>query len=106
MKEEKLNKDTVFLALSSLQDVGDGKADYNFDAERAREFFDELKETYEDAKNPDLVIKFKKIDKYTKYSNCCGALMESPWDDIEMCPDCKEHCGVEEVIDNPPLKVK
>jgi len=38
MKEEKLNKDTVFLALSSLQDVGDGKADYNFDAERAMEF--------------------------------------------------------------------
>jgi hypothetical protein len=31
-----------------------------------------------------------------KISNCCGAELHSPWDDIEMCPDCKEHCVVED----------
>lgn len=31
-----------------------------------------------------------------KHSNCCGALMSSPFDDIEMCPECHEHCGFQE----------
>ena len=36
-----------------------------------------------------------------KYSNCCGALMESPWDDIERCHNCKENCVAEEGEDYP-----
>jgi hypothetical protein len=31
-----------------------------------------------------------------KVSNCCGAAMKGEWLDVEMCPDCKEHCSVED----------
>ena len=34
-----------------------------------------------------------------KVSNCCGAEMKSPLDEMEICPDCKEHCAVEEEDD-------
>lgn len=44
------------------------------------------------------------IEEKKEYvSNCCGAEMNGMWQDYEMCPDCHEHCEVEEVIDNPPL---
>lgn len=29
-------------------------------------------------------------------SNCCGAEMKGAVIDMEICPDCKEHCGVDE----------
>ena len=32
-----------------------------------------------------------------KYSSCCGVEMSSEYSDRLICPDCKEHCGVEEV---------
>lgn len=28
-------------------------------------------------------------------SNCCGAEMSPSYRDMEICPDCKEHCEVE-----------
>ena len=30
-----------------------------------------------------------------KISNCCGAEMREA-EDLMICPDCKEHCGIEE----------
>jgi hypothetical protein len=33
----------------------------------------------------------------TFISNCCGAEMYGMWEDSEICPDCQEHCGLEEV---------
>jgi len=36
-----------------------------------------------------------------KVSNCCGASMNSMWQDYKMCPDCHDHCeAVEEEEDN------
>lgn len=32
-----------------------------------------------------------------KYSSCCGTLMNDAYADMLVCPDCKEHCGVEKV---------
>lgn len=32
----------------------------------------------------------------SKVSNCCGAIMNSMWIDYEMCPDCHDHCEIEE----------
>ena len=31
-----------------------------------------------------------------KTSNCCGAYMNEIFQDVEICPDCKEYCGLEE----------
>ena len=58
--EEYLNKDTVFIGMSSLENIGNGKAGYLFNAERAMEFFDELKETYEDSNINDKINKLNK----------------------------------------------
>ena len=30
-------------------------------------------------------------------SNCCGALM--PDEETDICPDCKEHCETNEIIE-------
>ena len=30
-----------------------------------------------------------------KISNCCGAVMSDMVADMGICPDCKEHCGIE-----------
>jgi len=30
------------------------------------------------------------------YSNCCNAFMSSYFEDVSICPECKEHCGMEE----------
>lgn len=35
-----------------------------------------------------------------KYSSCCGAMMNSDYADRLICPDCKEHCGVDEIKDD------
>ena len=31
----------------------------------------------------------------TLYSNCCGVEMDGQYLDMLMCPECKDHCGVE-----------
>lgn len=35
----------------------------------------------------------------TYKSSCCGAEMTPEYRDIEMCPECHEHCGVEQIFD-------
>lgn len=30
-------------------------------------------------------------------SNCCGAEMDGVVEDMGICPDCKEHCSIEEL---------
>lgn len=32
-----------------------------------------------------------------KLSSCCGAIMNSEYADRLICPECKEHCGIETV---------
>jgi hypothetical protein len=36
-------------------------------------------------------------------SNCCGVVIPG-YPDSDVCPKCKEHCGVEEVSDRPEKK--
>jgi hypothetical protein len=42
-----------------------------------------------------------------KLSSCCGAEMRGAVADMGICPDCKEHCGVEEeeMEDEEPEKL-
>lgn len=54
-----------------------------------------------DAKNsapfPSAIVIFKSSGKNKKYySNCCWAFMGGIYEEISICPDCKEHCGMEE----------
>jgi hypothetical protein len=36
-------------------------------------------------------------------SNCCGAYMNEIFQDVEICPDCKEHTSFEEECILSPL---
>lgn len=37
-------------------------------------------------------------------SNCCGAEMHDPYLDMEICPICKEHCGLEFIPEEELIK--
>ena len=37
-------------------------------------------------------------------SNCCGVEMYGIWEDSEICPDCREHCGLEFVPEEELIK--
>ena len=32
-------------------------------------------------------------------SSCCSADMTGVWLDTEICPDCKDHCSIEDVTE-------
>lgn len=36
----------------------------------------------------------------TLYSDCCAAVLGDGWDDRQVCPACREHCGVVRVDTN------
>jgi len=40
-----------------------------------------------------------------KVSNCCGAEVENENGGVATCPECKEGCGVEEVVETTMSEV-